>query len=149
MKILIFLDDPSSAHDVVREVSRMAVSPGNEFEVHLSRVLNFGGIRASAQPVLETVSAGVGVGRARDMDGRTHANDISAANEYLARLSHRYFPGAITKSVVFGNTPVAEIIAYAKREAINMIVIAEGTNRSIAQMLQFEGSVPLFKVSVE
>jgi nucleotide-binding universal stress UspA family protein len=76
-------------------------------------------------------------------------SDIRAATEYLARLGNRYFSRAPFKQIVFGNTPAADIIAYAKRNDIKLIVIADGGNRSIGQMLLFDGTVPLLKVPIE
>jgi nucleotide-binding universal stress UspA family protein len=152
VKILIFLDDPNTAHEVMGTVGRMVAGRGNEIEVHLSRVLNFGGTGARPKPEREAVVAGVGPAEGLPTHNATEeftVRDVTAAEEYLDRFAYRYLAGVTTKRVVFGNTPVAAIIAYAKRKAINLIVIADGGNRSIGQMLLFDGSVPLLKVPIE
>ncbi len=149
MKILVFLDDPSSAHEVVRSVGQMALGYGNEFEVHLSRMLNFASSKARPHSTREAVGAGVGPAAPESPPfsaEKTSASDFDAANEYLARLTHRYLAGVSTKRVVFGHTPAAEINTYAKREGIDLIAVSDRGNRSLRQMLLFSGRIPLLTV---
>ncbi len=145
VKILVFLEDPSTAHDVVRSLGRLVASHEGGLEVHLSRVLNFGGSRSRPPSAKQAVGIGVGSAAANSVQD-TADGDGDAAQEYLARLSHYYFAGVATKRVVFGNTPAAEIIAYAQREDIGLIAIADQGNRGIGKMLLFSGTVPLLKV---
>jgi len=152
VKILVFLDDPASAHEVVRTVGKMAAKHEGELEIHLSRVLNFGGGKASPQAARQPVGAGVGSAAATpwtDTAKKSPVGDAAAADEYLARLAYRYLAGVTTKRVVFGNTPAAEIIAYARHEDIDLIAIADQGKRGIEKMLLYNGTVPLLTVSCQ
>ena len=147
MKILVFLDNPAEALQVVDAVGRMAANYKDDLEIHLSRVLFFADKLVRSHPVREAVGAGIG---SADYAGHTPeqapVDATAAANEYLARLAHRYFPGIATKRVIFGPTPAAEIVAYAEREKINLIAIADQGERGIGKMLRTNASVPLLKV---
>ena len=153
MKILVFLDDPANALQVVDAVGRMATNYKDDLEIHLSRVLTFTSKTVRSMPVREPV--GAGINSAKDVSETGHVSERSpvdaaaAANEYLARLAHRYFPGIATKRIIFGPTPAAEIIAYAERETIDLIAIADQGERGIGKMLRINAGIPLLKVPCE
>ncbi len=148
MKILVFIDDPTIAHDIVRTVGRMTRRFEPAPEIHLSRVQRFEYFRNMAGLKMDVV----GVGASDSGNGGAtavldHAVEVdSAADEYLARLAHRYLSGVPTKRVIFGATPAAEIIAYAQEEKIDLLAIADQGEWGIGPMLLFNSPVPVFKI---
>ena len=148
MKILVFIDDPTIAHDIVRTVGQLVRRFEQAPEIHLSRVQRFEYFPNRTGLKMDAVGVGTSfprnTGPTATLGSAVEAD--SAADEYLARLAHRYLSGVPTKRVIFGPTPAAEIIDYAREEKIDLLAIADHGEWGIGPMLLFNSPVPVIKI---
>ena len=153
MKILIPLDGSEYAEHALTPVMKQAERGGGSVEVHLLMVVNARTVqsrwqeawRVRVDPIFDESGGCYTV----QPETKEQAEDrmLRTAESYLEEIAYRLLPHQVKKTVVIGDDPAGEIIAYASREDVDQITLATSGRAAMARLLLGSGVAPVVIVS--
>ena len=155
MKILIPLDGSEYSEQALAPVMNQAEHREGTVEIHLLMVANARTVQSRWQeawrvrldPIL-IASGGCYLVQPETME-QAKERMLRAAESYLEEIAYRLLPHPVKKTVVIGDDPAGEIIAYARRENVNLITLATSGRAAMARLLIGSGVAPVSIVSTK
>lgn len=153
MKILIPLDGSEYAEHALTPVMNQADRSEGTVEVHLLMVANAQTVQGRWQEAwrvqVESILGASGGCYPVPPETEEQGEDrmLRVAECYLEEIAHRLWPHQVKKTVIIGDNPAGEIIAYARREGVNQITLATSGRAAMARLLLGSGVAPVVIVS--
>jgi nucleotide-binding universal stress UspA family protein len=153
MKILIPLDGSEYAEHALTRVMNQAERSEGTVEIHLLMVANAQTVQSRWQEAWRVQvhsifgASGGCYSVPPGTEEQTEDRMLRVAECYLEEIAHRFSPHQVKKTVVIGDDPAGEIIAYARREDVNQITLATSGREAMARLLLGSGVATVVIVS--